>query len=240
MFRSLFNTGPDLNLQQDEKLCMVARRHWVVLLLRLLPLLAVWGICSIVFLWRVTTAGLDTINIGLFFTGTLVFIGMIYSFFDWRNDMLIVTSQRVIYQDATFLVRVQRNELYNRDIQDVKMTTDSVISRQFNYGRINVQTASRLRNIEFDGVSEPGIVREVILRNVNPLRKQDDVGRMRQLVRSKVMGQGAPPAPPPPVDLIPEGEFGRGFLGIIPPVPERRGDSIIWRKHWFFFAGRDL
>lgn len=224
----------NLNLQPGEKVITTAHRHWVVLMIREIPLLIVWLICSFVFLGRIPNFGMDGLNWFLFGLGSTVFLAMIYVYFDWYNDSLIVTTERVVEVDERLFFSVQRNELYNRDIQDVKMTTESVIERQFNYGRIDVETASRLRNIHFTGVASPGLVREAILRQVNPLKADTQVERRRQLVRAKVLKQGTAPSPPPPPQLVPEGMYGRGFLGIIPPSPTRRGDSIIWYKHWIF------
>ena len=228
------NSAFDVNLQPDERVQLTARRHWVVLVKDEIIWVTLWTLCSIIFLWRVSTNGLDPLNIGLFVIGVIFFLGIVYVFFDWRNDALVITNQRVIFYDANFLVSVQRNELYNRDIQDVIMVTDSVLSRYFSYGQIDVQTASRLRNIQFDGVAQPALVRESILRNVNPLKQDYHVERLQQLVRAKVMKQGAPPALPPPTAFISVNKTGRGFFRIIPPSPQIVGDSIIWRKHWIF------
>ncbi len=228
------NESFEVNLQPDERVQLTARRHWFVLVRDEIILVLLWSVCSLVFLWRISTNGLDLLNLILFVIGSIIFLGMVYIFFDWRNDALVVTNRRVIFYDAQFLISVQRNELYNHDIQDVKMTTDSVVARQFNYGQIDVQTASRLRNIQFNGVAHPAIVRDSILRNVTPLKKEYEVERMQKLVRAKVMKQGAPLEPPPLTTFIPIDKSSRGFLGIIPPSPQIRGDSIIWRKHWLF------
>ena len=234
MASSFLRLNVHVNLQPGEKINFVARRHTAVLVGRELLLLVLWLLCSLILLWRLPYDGMDTLNMIVFVVGAIIFLAMIYVYFDWRNDLLVVTDLRVIFQDATVFGQIVRNELYNRDIQDVATTTESVIARLFNYGQINVQTASRLRNIEFQGIANPELVRTVILRNVDPLKEHYEVDRMRQLVRSRVLGVGTPPTPPPPIDLIPQGKFGHGFLGIIPPSPMRRGDSVIWRKHWFF------
>jgi uncharacterized membrane protein YdbT with pleckstrin-like domain len=228
------NSSFQVNLQPDERVQMTARRHWAVLVRDEIIWVTLWTLCSIIFLWRISTDGLDPLNIALFFIGTAFFLGMVYVFFDWRNDALVVTNQRVIFYDANFLISVQRNELYNRDIQDVKMTTSSVVARYFNYGQIDVQTASRLRNIQFRGVSQPALVRDAILRNVDPLKKDFEVERVQQLVKAKVMKEGAPPSIPPPAMFISRDKTGRGFFNIVPPSPMIRGDSVIWRKHWLF------
>lgn len=228
------NRSFSVNLQPGERVQLTARRHWIVLLQDELILVVLWLLCSIIFLWRLSTNALDVFNVLLFIIGSIMFLAIIYIFFDWRNDALVVTNQRVIFYDANFLISVQRNELYNRDIQDVKMTTNSVIARQFNYGQIDVQTSSRLRNIQFRGVAHPAIVRDAILKYVNPLKKEYEVERMQQLVRAKVMKQGELPSLPPPTTFISVDKGSRGFLGIIPPSPQIRGDSIIWRKHWLF------
>ncbi len=228
------NQSFSVNLQPDERVQLTARRHWFILFRDEIILGLLWLLCSLIFLWRISTNGLDLLNLLLFIIGTIIFLAMVYVFFDWRNDALVVTNRRVIFYDAQFLVSVQRNELYNRDIQDVKMTTDSVVARQFNYGQIDVQTASRLRNIQFNGVAHPAIVRDAILKNVTPLQKEYEVERIQSLVRAKVMKQGAPLEPPPLTTFISIDKASRGFLGIVPPSPQIRGDSIIWRKHGLF------
>lgn len=226
------NPGLHLNLQQNERVKHIARRHKVVLVRNESVPLLLWLLCSFVFLGRIPQRGFDSLNTFLFIAGTLIFVLMIYIFFDWRNDILIVTTQRVIFQDARFLISVQRNELYNRDIQDVRITTESVIARYFNFGQVNVETTSRLRNIAFKGVARPGLVREVIMRNIDTKSRRQE--HMRQVVQSRVMGIGEAPDPAPPMQFIPEGGIRRGILGIIPPNPVRQGDSIIWHKHWVY------
>jgi uncharacterized membrane protein YdbT with pleckstrin-like domain len=228
------NSSFEVNLQPDERVQLTARRHWAVLARDEIIWVTLWTLCSIIFLWRISTDGLDPLNIGLFVIGTFFFLGIVYVFFDWHEDALVVTSQRVVFIDSHFLISIQRNELYNRDIQDVKMTTESVLARYFNYGQIDVQTASRLRNIRFHGVARPALVRDAILRNVDPLKKDFQTERVQQLVRAKVMKDGAPPSIPPPSTFISRDKTGRGYFGIVPPSPMIRGDSVIWRKHWLF------
>ena len=228
------NSSFQVNLQPDERVQLTAHRHWAVLIRDELIWTFLWTLCSIIFLWRITTDGLDPLNIALFVIGSFFFLGMVYVFFDWRNDAMVVTTQRVIFYDANFLISVQRNELYNRDIQDVQMTTNSVVARYFNYGQIDVQTSSRLRNIQFSGVAQPVQVRDAILRNVDPLKQDYEVERVQQLVRAKVLKQGALPDIPPPSTFISRDKVGRGFFNIVPPSPMIRGDSVIWRKHWLF------
>lgn len=223
------------NLQPNEKVILTARRHWIVLLRNESIWGTLWLICSFIFLWRVSTNRLDTLNIILFFVGCIFFLGLIYGYLDWRNDMLVVTNERIIFYDSNFLVSVQRNELYNRDIENVKVTTETFIARKLNYGQINVETASRLRNIEFRDVANPNLIRDVVMKQVNPLKNEEKTSRIQDLVRTKVLKQGTlREPPPPPAAFLPDHKTGRGFFNIIPPSPEIRGNSVIWRRHWLF------
>ncbi|WP_110513510.1 PH domain-containing protein [Herpetosiphon llansteffanensis] len=224
----------NINLQSDERVKLIAYRHWLVLARNLSIWFTFWFFCTIIFLWRVSIVGIDTLNTVLFGAGTIFFFAMIYSYFDWRNDALVVTNQRVISYNSRFLISVQRNELYVREIEDVKTVTESVFSRYFDYGEIEVQTASRLRNIAFLGIVNPTLVRDTILEFVEPVKEEEQVGRVEQIVRAKVLKQGVMPSLPPLSDFIPPEQTGRTLLGIIPPSPEVRGNSIIWRKHWLF------
>ena len=101
------------------------------------------------------------------------------SFLDWFFSVYIVTDERVFDVDFVNLVYREIAEANIDQIQDVNVKMGSVIRTLFNYGDIQIQTASAQPNIEFEASPDPDRVAK-ILRELRVEEEQEKVeGRVR-------------------------------------------------------------
>ena len=141
-------------LGNREKIILVARQHWFILVsaivLEIVIILVIIGL---------------TILAGLFWTEFALLIGaigtillllplstMFRDILDWMNRQYIVTNRRVIQISGVLNRNVTDSSL--RKITDVKMSK-SFFGRIFNYGDIEILTASEFGANLFHRIEEP-------------------------------------------------------------------------------------
>lgn len=101
------------------------------------------------------------------------------SFLSWFFNVYIVTDERVFDVDFVNLVYREIAEANIDQIQDVNVKVGSAIRTIFNYGDIDIQTASAVPNIEFEAVPQPDKV-ALILRELRVEEEQEKIeGRVR-------------------------------------------------------------
>ena len=141
-------------LGNREKIILVARQHWFILVsaivLEIVIILVIIGL---------------TILAGLFWTEFALLIGaigtillllplstMFRDILDWMNRQYIVTNRRVIQISGVLNKNVTDSSL--RKITDVMMSK-SFFGRIFNYGDIEILTASEFGANLFHRIEEP-------------------------------------------------------------------------------------
>jgi len=141
-------------LGKREKIILVARQHWFILVsaivLEIVIILVIIGL---------------TILAGFFWTEFALLIGavgtillllplstMFRDILDWMNRQYIVTNRRVIQISGVLNKNVTDSSL--RKITDVKMSK-SFFGRIFNYGDIEILTASEFGVNLFHRIEEP-------------------------------------------------------------------------------------
>ena len=141
-------------LGNREKILLVARQHWFILVsaivLEIVIILVIIGL---------------TILAGLFWTEFALLIGaigtillllplstMFRDILDWMNRQYIVTNRRVIQISGVLNKNVTDSSL--RKITDVMMSK-SFFGRIFNYGDIEILTASEFGANLFHRIEEP-------------------------------------------------------------------------------------
>lgn len=132
-----------MNLESGEKLFLVIRKHWIILVESCVFILILAAISSWVFFIgnfaRIpTTFTLATI-IGM------VMVGIQYIFIHWVNnalDILIITNRRIIsYDQVKFLDRKMSQTTIDL-VQEVNASTSGLIWNLLRYGNIIIRTAS--------------------------------------------------------------------------------------------------
>jgi uncharacterized membrane protein YdbT with pleckstrin-like domain len=158
-------------LDENEKILLVVKKHWFVVLLETFLLV---GFILLPFLFYFFT---ERVSPG-FITGNVVYlnlavgaasilIGWIIFFIVWTDyylDSWLITNKRVI--------DIEQKGLFNRDIatlkldkiQDVTFAMEGIIATVIGFGEIRVQTAGTQTEFKMSHVPNPRQVAELILK----------------------------------------------------------------------------
>ncbi|HMO57303.1 MAG TPA: PH domain-containing protein [Roseiflexaceae bacterium] len=116
----------------------------------------------------------------------------IYVLIDWRDNTLILTTTRVIYDDEQFLVRHVQQQMLLWDVQQVSMRQNTYASVIFGYGALTIQSFS-VQKIEFTFATYPREMQQRIQAEINKARKQVEPNLLRRLIEEQVYdGQPRP------------------------------------------------
>ncbi len=141
-------------LGDQERIILVTRQHWFMLVKSIvLEILLIFIIIAIAigtkvifsqYTWLITITGAVVLVIPL--------ATMIRDVLDWSNRRYIVTNRRVIQISGVFGKDVIDSSL--EKVNDVKLD-QSFLGRLFNYGDIEILTASELGANLFKRIGEP-------------------------------------------------------------------------------------
>lgn len=163
-------------LANRERIILVARQHWFILVSAI--------VLEIVVILVVIAL---TIIAGAFWTEFALLIGaigtillllplstMMRDILDWMNRQFIVTNRRVIQISGVLNKNVTDSSL--RKVTDVKMSK-SFFGRIFNYGDIEILTASELGANLFHRIDEPVEFKIAMLNAKEELEQGQDPGQ---------------------------------------------------------------
>jgi len=152
--------------RKNEVVLFKTRRHWWSFIQKgWFPAmlfgtgLMVWAFVPIPFI-QIIACGF----VGLFIPAVL----MLYHIVEWRNDMLIITNQRVIYLERKlFSLSSHKTEIVLSRIHqvNVEINPKDPMARLFRYGSIQLRTAGDAGNIYLHTIQNVNEVQEVIFEN---------------------------------------------------------------------------
>lgn len=202
--------------QPGEKVICRLRRHWFVLLQRLIS----------PFILFVVTIGVG-VGIGLaialstfVWAGVIVLLAigplglLIWRFLDWENDHYILTDRRVLHIERVYFFFEGREEAPLSKIQDVTVKMPSLMANLLYFGDVEIETAGRGGKIRFASVPKPRKVQRLIFKQAGLPEPGTDEAEEWQ--------------PDQWYFLRPLEVFARMLYAVVP-----EGDNVIvWRKHW--------
>lgn len=163
-------------LAQHEKIILVARQHWFILFSSiLLEVILILAIIVIAAVSGTLLAPLIAINsIIIIIIGGVValipLVSMLFDIFKWRNHQYLITNRRVIQISGIFNKNVTDSSL--EKVNDVHMT-QSVLGRVFDYGDVEILTASELGVNEFKRIAKPVAFKTAMLNAKEVLERGD-------------------------------------------------------------------
>jgi|SRR3989344_2456829 len=155
---------------EDEKIYIVVRQHWVVLIKKLL----VWFMfaAALILFKRYGQAALPGLFEGAIGQATLLFM-QVYTLFlvlvlfliwlFYYLNVQIITDRRIVDIDQVGLFFHEVSELHIENIEDVTSDVSGILGTIFNYGDVFVQTAGTIERFEFSDVPNPGTINKLIL-----------------------------------------------------------------------------
>lgn len=151
-------------LNPGESILLQSRRHWWVVIRNLVfPALLFVAFMVGVFVAQTPFLRLIVGAVGVLISGGWA----IYSFFDWRNDWLVITDERVLrveQQVARFSIQTQEVGLLSVQAVSATLRPGDPMARIFRYGDVVISTAGSAGNINMDFVPNPGRVKDYVFR----------------------------------------------------------------------------
>jgi uncharacterized membrane protein YdbT with pleckstrin-like domain len=139
-------------LGDNEKVLLVTHKHWFVLIEQILVeiVLSVLTVAIVTILLIVGPQG-PGVWLG-YFVLIIPLVSLLRDAFIWSNHKIIVTNRRVIQVMGIFNKNVIDSSL--EKVNDVKMV-QSALGRLFNFGDIEILTASELGANRFSRIGDP-------------------------------------------------------------------------------------
>jgi hypothetical protein len=227
--------------REDEEVLVYTRRHWWAFArMGWLPLVLM------ISLWLIAILIKQPVMSTILLTGSILFPGLtlLYLYMEWRNDAVIVTSQRVIRIWRTILTFSTRiSEVGIQSIHEVnsEVPSNDPFARLFNYSTIQLKTAGDAGNLQLDLIPNPDQFQQIIIedrKNYDARLAQNHRNSVRAELDNFLSGdtperinhpQGTasdPSAPPKPKN---------GNYGYLRNRIEMTNGDIIYRKHILFW-----
>jgi membrane protein YdbS with pleckstrin-like domain len=236
--------------QWDEVTIIRSGKHPLMLLNALTGpvLLLLFSLGILIFWLLVGEAAPIWVGISVGLPGFISLLWGAYNYADWKDDEYIVTSKRVIHIERYVIYGEERDEAPLIRIQDVTVEASNLWERLLNYYDLTIQTAGAGKLV-FTGIADAEQVKEKIFEErakAMERREAADRASIRKALARKV-GTEIPDVEVPVDTLVPtSGFFAEGkarrlprFLDYLRPrMAVVRGDTIIWRKHWFVWLAK--
>jgi hypothetical protein len=156
--------------QDNEKICLVLREHWISLFLKLL----FWAFFAVVYLivdyvdMSYLQSSLDSSFLPLVDVIKIIFLmflalGLFIIFILYYLNMYIVTDERIVNIRQLGLLRHTISELHLEQIQDVTAEIHGLPENIFDYGDVFIQTAGETERFVFHNIPGPTRVTKLIL-----------------------------------------------------------------------------
>ena len=166
-----------IKLEKYEKVILVARKHWFILVLEVFSLVFLILLpLSLVLAYRlfdmqeyVSLEG-SILHLFIFFSAAWMLFIWIAFFVIWTDyylDIMILTNIRIIDIEQKGLFSRDVSTLQLERIQDINVKVHGVIPTLLKFGDVQIQTASVEREFIIEGVPHPYDIKDAILSHYN-------------------------------------------------------------------------
>ena|GEM_PF-1480822 len=148
------NSSPDLPLPYR------VRRHWLVPVSQIVPLIVLMYLVLQLMASDVLDGGLAALGVVLLggIAGAILYFGL-----DWLDDSLEVTAQAVVQTERKLIFKLERVEIPLYWIQTVS-TSVNTLSRWLDLGNLTIDSAGKAGRIDFRMCPSPESARDLILK----------------------------------------------------------------------------
>jgi uncharacterized membrane protein YdbT with pleckstrin-like domain len=160
------------SLKKDEKLLVLIRQHWVILVL---PFFA-WLLLSIILLlvnWPGTSAKLIII--------LLTAIYPMVEYIKWKYNLWAVTNMRVIDEQG-FFTRYSKESPLDK-INNVEYD-QPILGRILGYGNVDIQTAAEMGETKYSMIHHPKLLKDTITHAQEEYKKMQISTQATQLAQA--------------------------------------------------------
>jgi uncharacterized membrane protein YdbT with pleckstrin-like domain len=149
------------------------RKHWWALLKGMISPLLTFVILCILWVSASLLFGVSLwfdLLFGVSLAATSVW--SIWRTIDWRNDLYVITDDRVIDIEKVPFVYEHRREAGLDKIQDVRYWREGFIATRLDFGNVRLETAGGIGEFTFDSVPHPGQVQIEIFNRIEQFRRK--------------------------------------------------------------------
>ncbi|MCB0216211.1 MAG: cyclic nucleotide-binding domain-containing protein [Chloroflexi bacterium] len=229
----------------------VFRRHWLSVAPRLILVPGLlFGLVALLVIPLSRMMASPTSMLALALLAIAAALGSgIWIFLDWWRDYLAVTNRRVLHVEETPLIDARRAAARLERIQDARFVQPGILSRIFDYGDFDIQTAGSRTTVHFTMLARPVEARRVIFEQVKLAKGLAESERQAMIARKILAAMGQAPMQAPDTGLqaasapearpLPLHVLRELFDYLIPrPRIEAPDGSVTWRKHWWMLLER--
>lgn len=246
-------------LAPSEQVVLACHKHWMPLVLVVggatLVMALVLG-AVVAYLMRSSQAWDPTL--WLIIPGALYLAFVVWHWFDWVNDQVVVTTQRISYREQVALFYEARNEVPIDRVQNINVVL-SFVGRLLNYGTMVIETAAETGTLILDQIPFPERVREAIWNQTERAQSTLRATERRLMADELTTQLGIDTNEQLPRDPLPnEGIVGGGgpqiaddeglrgtwsrlvqwirSLDLFPRAAVAVAGQVVWRKHAIFLV----
>jgi len=156
-------------LEMNEEVTLVVRKHWALLALRLLPdiFLALAPLALIIGYTGALPNAPARFALGVWWL--IIWMGAFAQLTRYFLNAWIITTSRIIdVQQPAFFRRNISSFLLDR-VQDVTTSVNGLLATAIGFGTLSVETAGRDEQFKMTGVPNPDAIRDLIMREIAAL-----------------------------------------------------------------------
>ena len=220
-----------------EVVHFIARRHWMFLILRMLPALGIGalftGVLAYLSIVVYPDSSVPVAILGFVLFGILLWLGWLT--LDWTNDYAVVTNRRVVKLEKVLLIYESRQEVPLDAVLADDLKTDQ-IGRILNYGNIIVRTYTGV--IVLNRLAHPQLIINLIneVRGRKKVRRRSEqLEQIDRTIRERLdhlpAQKGAPVEGEAPLQI--KAGVLQEFMSELFLLRMEEDGNIIYRTHWF-------
>lgn len=176
-----------IQLPDNEKIIVVIRKHWFLILLRFISLLFIGLLPLIVMLFTSTFTAIEP---GSSTQLLLWIVYLIWLLFTWLSfyiywtdyvlDVWIVTNKRVIDIEQVGMFRRETSSVRLENIQDVTCNIHGIIQTALHYGELSLQTSGTEKEFVLKYATKARRAKEIIMKLHDEILEQHKTLKISQ------------------------------------------------------------
>lgn len=158
-----------LDLQKDENIVLVCRRHWLVFLFAVLPIVfamvIILGLPPIVnsFAQEFFASYQNLVYLGAALGFEIFWLTLFLIITDYYLDIWVVTDHRLVFIELHGIFHRTVSSVNLRNIQDVSVRVRGIVPTIFKYGEVKIQSAGTEGSFIFKQIPKPYAIKDLIL-----------------------------------------------------------------------------
>jgi uncharacterized membrane protein YdbT with pleckstrin-like domain len=129
------------------------------------------------------------VSLPLIFLFMLALGWWLYKFEDWRNDLYVLSSEKLVDIEAKPLgISTKSRETGLDRVQTVDYAQRGVVAYIFDYGNVLIRTAAADEGLDFPWVPHPRVVQATIFQRLDALQRRKKEAERQQRQNDMIEG----------------------------------------------------